>query len=746
MHFPRTEVAPLTLRADLEGLRGGLALVIVVYHLTFAPLGGVIGVDVFFVISGYLITRLLLDEHDRAGGVDLRAFYVRRARRLLPVAALVLSATLAAAWLVWSTPRALDVLLDVVAAAGFSENWHLIAAGTDYLQHDGPASPLQHFWSLAVEEQFYVVWPLVVVTVLSASRRQSPVTRRALVGCLAVVASAASAVWSWHLTATDIEAAYFEPFGRAWELGAGAACGALVPLVALPSDTWRRRLTGLGVALVAVTAVAVDPTSGFPWPGALPAVLGTALIVSLGSGTMRGLPRVLTWQPLVWAGRRSYSIYLWHFPVTVLGAALVDAWWRVPASIALTLVLSAVTYRVVEVPARRGRRWGSPPAPAVPPAGDVARPRPDAPAAPAAPAGRPPRAAAAQRSTPGHRGIAVAVVVTIVVVTASAAQTRSPTKLGDPSALAELVGLSPRPPGLDEVPPLPVAEPHETVHAALEADTWTPAQRSEIDAAFRNWLPPAMDVHTGCRNDPTPDPAAARTCRWGPDDAEHTAVVIGDSVAASWTSAVAAALVPQGWAVVALAFAGCTPVDLPRDAHYDDPAFERACDADREALLALPAAEDADLVVVSGGVNVLERRTDAIGVEAARDEWRTAAESTLARLTAAAPRVVLLGAPPAGPAIQDCFVRSGDPDDCLTTITPAQRAQVVAEAEAAAAAGPAAEHVDVTDWFCADDRCPAVLGGRLVRQDRSHLTEATSLALRDLLGDRLRDSTATAIS
>ncbi|NIJ05849.1 acyltransferase family protein [Frigoribacterium faeni] len=711
MDLSRTPVVPLTPRADLEGLRAVAVAVVVAYHLTLVPLGGVVGVDVFFVISGYLITRLLLDEHDRAGGVDLRAFYLRRARRLLPAAAVVLSATVAAAWLVWSTPRALDVLLDAVAAASSSENWHLIAAGTDYLQHDGPVSPLQHFWSLAVEEQFYVVWPLVAVAVLAAARRQGPTRRRALVGCVAVVATAASALWSWHLSATAVETAYFEPFGRAWELGAGAACGALVPLVALPSDTWRRRLTSLGVVLVAVTAVGVDPTSGFPWPGALPAVLGAALIVSLGSGTMPGLPRVLTWRPLLWAGRRSYSIYLWHFPVTVLGTALVDAWWRVPASIVLTLALSAVTYRVVEVPARRRRRQVSP----------------------------------SERTTaPGHRGIAVAAVVTLVVVTASAAQTRSPTKLGDPSALAALVGLSSRPPGLDEVPPLPVVEPRQTVLAALEADAWTPAQRAEIDAAYREWLTPAMDVHTGCRNDPTPDPAAGRTCRWGPADAEHTAVVIGDSVAASWTSAVAAALVPQGWAVVALAFAGCTPIDLPPDARYADPAFERACEVDREAMLALPAAEDADLVVVSGGVNVLARRVDAVGVEAARDEWRTAAESTLARLTAAAPRVVLLGAPPAGPAIQDCFVRPGDPDDCLSTITPAQRAQVVAEAEAAAAAGPAAEHVDVTDWFCADDRCPATLGGRLVRQDRSHLTEATSLALRDLLGDRLLGSTSTA--
>ncbi|MBD8585891.1 acyltransferase [Frigoribacterium sp. CFBP 13729] len=719
----RRTVGPLTRRPELEGLRGWLAAVIVLYHLTFVPVGGVIGVDVFFALSGYLITRLLLDEHDRTGLVDLGAFYVRRARRLLPVAGAVLGATVAASFAVWSTPRALDVLLDAVTSATFSANWHLIAAGTDYLQHDGPVSPLQHFWSLAVEEQFYVVWPLVVVLVLAAVRRRDATRRRLVVGCTALVASVASAAWSWHLTATSIEAAYFDPFGRAWEIGVGAACGALVPLVAVRTVAWRARATSLGMLLVLGSLLLTEPLAAFPWPGALPAVLGTALVLSFGSADLPGAPRLLCAPAAVWAGRRSYSIYLWHFPVAVVGSALVDSWWRVPASVALTFVLSAASYRWVERPALRGP--------------GAARPT----AAPGRPPGQGRVAAGARAPRAARPGLAVAAVVAVLVVVSSAAQVRSPTKLGEPSALASVLGLASEPPGGGDVPPLPARDPGTTVLAALEADTWSPAERSEIDSAFATSLAPAMDPHTGCRHDPTPSPDGARTCRWGPDDAERTAVVVGDSVAASWTSGIAAALVPEGWAVVALAFAGCTPVDLPPTARYDDPGFEDACSADREAMAALPAASGADLVVVSGGVNVLARRADAVGPEAAEREWRDAAESTLRRLAATTPRVVLLGAPPAGQAVRDCAVRVGSPGACVTTTTAAQRAQVAAEQAAATAAGPRVEHVDVTPWFCADGRCPAVLGGRLVRLDRSHLTEATSLATRDLLADRLLDAT-----
>ena len=711
-------IRPLARRRDLEGLRGWLALVIVVYHLAFVPVGGVIGVDVFFVVSGYLITRLLLDEHDRSGGVDLRAFYARRARRLLPVAAVALAATVAAACVVWSTPKALDVLLDAVASASFSTNWHLIAAGTDYLQHDGPVSPLQHFWSLAVEEQFYAVWPLLVVLVLVAVRSREATRRRVAVGCVALVASAASAVWSWHLTATHIEAAYFDSLGRAWELGVGAICAAVVPLAAARSVVWRSRATSLGVLLVVGSLLVTQPTVAFPWPGALPAVVGTALIVSFGSAELPGLPRLLTGAAAVWAGRRSYSIYLWHFPVAVVGAALVDAWWRVPASIAATLLLSAASYRWVERPGRRGRASAravvTPARPVVAPARPVVAPR-----------GR------------VRQGLVVATAVALVVVGASSAQVRSPTKLGDPSALAEVLDLSPDPPGIDGVPPLPTSDPEEAVLAGLAASTWSADERREVDRAFARSLPPAMDPRTGCRHDPTLDPSGARTCRWGPDDAERTAVVVGDSVAASWTSGVAAALVPRGWAVVALSFSGCTPVDLLPEARYDEPEFEAACRVDRDAMLALPAAEGADLVVVSGGVNVLDRRADEIGLEAAEHEWRDAAETTLRRLAASAPRVVLLDAPPAGVAVRDCALRRGGPDDCLTTTTPVQRAQVAAEAAAAAAVGRETVHVAAAEWFCLDGRCPAVLGGRLVRMDRSHLTEATSLATRDLLADHL---------
>ena len=209
-----------TFRPDVEGLRAVAVLLVVVSHVLGVPAGGYIGVDVFFVISGFLITGLLLREHARNGRISLRDFYARRVRRLMPAAVLVLAVTNVAAYLLFTGERAGQALRDSLWSLGFLANVRFSAIGTDYFDDTRPASPVQHYWSLAVEEQFYVVWPCLLILALWLGKRRGA-------GAVLLLVTAASLVWSIVLTASDSTAAYFSTPARAWELGVGALLAVL---------------------------------------------------------------------------------------------------------------------------------------------------------------------------------------------------------------------------------------------------------------------------------------------------------------------------------------------------------------------------------------------------------------------------------------------------------------------------------------------------------------------------------------
>lgn len=360
--------------AGLDGLRAIAVLLVVVYHLFPAWFlhSGFVGVDVFFVISGFLITSLLLREHAASGTVALRAFWTRRARRLLPALALVVTMSATAAWFVGG-----DVLVglgrQVLGAATFSYNWVSIAGGASYF---GAAEPelFRNLWSLAVEEQFYVLWPLLLPLVLLVRRRPARVA-------LAAAFAAGSALWAVYVAAAGgLTRAYYGTDTHAFGLliGVGLAFW-------LSGRAWKpaRPLGGIvgGVAVAGVVAVSAWPDGELLYPGIpLAASLLTAVAIAAGVAHGSVFGRALDTQPLRWIGERSYGIYLWHWPLIVLvtvGATggFVDRAIPVPLGIValvLTLVLSALSYRFVEQPVRRlgfrgslralGARLGSTPA------------------------------------------------------------------------------------------------------------------------------------------------------------------------------------------------------------------------------------------------------------------------------------------------------------------------------------------------------------------------------------------------
>ena len=365
-------------RPDVQGLRAVAVGLVVLNHAGIkAAAGGYVGVDVFFVISGFLITGLLLADASRNGRVSFTTFYTRRALRILPAATVVIVTTMLVSVQVLDFLRAREVLTDSVWATFFAANVHFGLEGADYFASHQWISPLQHFWSLAVEEQFYIVWPALLALVLFGlrglqARRRDETARRhrtLLRGRVVLVLGALGAgslYFSVKQTASAPTLAYFSTFARAWELVAGASLAALLPsLQRLPSSL-RAALSWAGVVGIAIAALTFDATTPFPGKAALLPVLSACAVIAGGVGAPRlGAWNLLGVKPLRFLGDISYSLYLWHWPVLILGAAYVGqalSFWQSLVLVAVAMLLSVASYFGVENPFRRSKRiWGSRP-------------------------------------------------------------------------------------------------------------------------------------------------------------------------------------------------------------------------------------------------------------------------------------------------------------------------------------------------------------------------------------------------
>ena len=341
-------------RPDVEGLRAIAIALVVLFHVGVPGIsGGFIGVDVFFVVSGFVITGLLLREHAASGRNRLLAFYGRRSRRILPAATLVIIVTVLASYRWLGFLIGDDTAHVARATALFYANFHFISTNTNYLASQAPPSALQNFWSLAVEEQFYLVYPTLFILVALLWKR---VSLRPKLSVMLVASIVVSFAWSIHQTSTNSVAAFFSPFTRAWELALGALVAvASVQLAKLPQPV-AAVLTWVGVGGVLIAATTYDTST--PYPGmavALP-VISTALIVAGGMARPAvGGEVLLRLPPFQWLGKLSYSLYLWHWPILIIAAQHVGHPLTVDENLLLVLfalALSVGSYFLVENPIR----------------------------------------------------------------------------------------------------------------------------------------------------------------------------------------------------------------------------------------------------------------------------------------------------------------------------------------------------------------------------------------------------------
>ncbi|WP_308796884.1 acyltransferase family protein [Agromyces silvae] len=356
---------PTLFRGDIQGLRALAVLLVLLYHSGVSVLsGGYVGVDVFFVISGFLITSHIWREIDQTGRLRFAQFYARRARRILPASFAVLILSVAAA-LIWLPPLQHPAMLQAAAAtAAYVPNVLFAAQGTNYLAETAP-SVFQHYWSLGIEEQFYLIWPLLMLAAFVLTRR----SYRGLLITLVILVIGSFAL-SIIATGVSQPIAFFMLPTRAWELGVGGLLALLVAraphwlsLPGVPLVGW------LGLGMIAASALVFTSSTPFPgWQAAIP-VLGTALVILAGSGrsTRLGPARSLSVRPALFLGAISYSLYLVHWPLLVIPqeaiglSAPLPSWLTLSLG-ALAIPLAWLSWRFIEEPFRKSGRAAKRPA------------------------------------------------------------------------------------------------------------------------------------------------------------------------------------------------------------------------------------------------------------------------------------------------------------------------------------------------------------------------------------------------
>ncbi len=357
-------------RPDVQGLRAIAILLAIVYHADIQPFsGGYVGIEVFFVISGFVITGLLLRERDSTGHTSLRSFYGRRARRIIPMATLVIIVTVIVTYHSLGTLVGHETAVDGAWSAVFLANVHFQATDTNYLLSQAPPSPLLNYWSLGVEEQFYIVYPALFLFLGWWAQRARRGSFRLRITVVLVAVIVASYTYSIVFTASNAQSAYFSLLVRSWELALGGLIAVYSPELRRIPQAWAAVASWVGLAVILVASVTLTPASDYP--GALVAIptLAAGLVIAAGACAPKwGVEVLLRRQPFPFLALISFSLYLWHWPILEIaaqrrGVATLPVWDDVLLLVGAG-VLASLTYRFIENPVRHAkflvrRKWAS---------------------------------------------------------------------------------------------------------------------------------------------------------------------------------------------------------------------------------------------------------------------------------------------------------------------------------------------------------------------------------------------------
>ncbi|MFC9771828.1 MULTISPECIES: acyltransferase family protein [unclassified Pseudarthrobacter] len=692
-------------RKDIQALRALAVMLVVLNHLWPVRLpGGYVGVDVFFVISGYLISKHLLGELERSDRINLGQFYARRIRRLLPAATLVGVVSLLAAWVLLPFSRWVAIAQETMASVLYVENWVLAAKSVDYSAHNEAASTVQHYWSLSVEEQFYLVWPLLMLGLFTAAVKFR-LRRRALLTLGVALASVIALVFCIWFTYTNRSPAYFVTPARVWEFGAGAlvaiggahAVGALrlrLPSyhVALPGTAqW------LGYGLIAFSALTFNEQTFFPGFAAAVPVVGTVLVIASGPNSPFWSPnQVLAARPIQFVGDVSYSLYLWHWPLIVLAPAILSRPLGTLDKIgilALAIGLSYASKKLVEDPGRTKLLKGAKPLRVV-------------------------LVMAAAMAT-------VCALCGGLLLSFGKAQEAETAKLqnlsgdpcygarsldpknncGDPFGAARVANVGP-----NEAPRFDAPECHPAADPIVFED-----QKLLTECDFTGGAPATATV-------------------W----------LIGDSHAEQWKSALYELARLHKWKLKESMVGGCPFVDVKRVAFMGEPAddarSQKRCLEWSKQVTDRIVQEKPGMVFASsfGAGETIDDGTGRPQLE----QYSDAVAKRFLAWTGAGSRVFVFRDPPLTlrHSSPDCVaLNQQQPINCANPRTEA----LVPDPIASAAVGmgkPSVKVLDMSDQFCDDQTCYAVIGGLQVYADFDHASRSYVHSLMPVVAQRFNEA------
>ncbi|MGP7813398.1 acyltransferase family protein [Glutamicibacter soli] len=683
-------------RADIQGLRALAVGVVVIYHFWPKVLpGGFIGVDVFFVISGFLITSHLLTKPPRRIR-DIGQFWMRRVKRLLPASFLVILVSLFGVWLLAPETLWQDWGLQAVASTFYFQNWFLATSKVDYLAEGDAPSPFQHFWSLSTEEQFYLVWPiligLLVLLAIRWGRKTQPVALTGIAFIFAV-----SLGYSVYATATDPGIAYFSTFTRGWEFAAGALVAAFGARAHAPkSDVLSSIAAWVGLGAIVLSALTFNGEMSFPGAIALLPVMGTALLL-LAHATHQASPQLLLGnKPVRFIGDISYAIYLWHWPLLVLLPFAVADFGVIERllTLVLTVLLAALTQVLVET---RFRKF-------IDTSRIMSAPR-----------------------------FLIAGSATLAII-AGGFYTVSGQIMEDSMDITASIERVEKYLGEDCIGP--------------NAVTANCSSGEGISEQFKALAPAPVVAKTDkpkvyaddCFALEGEDFSRKPVCHYG--KGEVKVALIGNSHAGHWFPAVEPIATRHGWSLDTYLISRCA-VNGERQKFDTERRIQSCVDYDSWVLEQV-TAKKYDLIITSSRQSL---PLDGYTYEQALEPSRRAFDSTLDSWTATGAEVVVIADTPFPGAtvknVPDCAAENiNQLSKCSGAKAKWMPADPLADA-AKATSNDRVNLVDLNDYLCSDGTCYGVVGGMITFWDQSHLSNTYAQALSPMLEQQLQDKIST---
>jgi peptidoglycan/LPS O-acetylase OafA/YrhL len=705
-------------RPDIEGLRAVAVVFVILSHLQLGEnlfSGGFVGVDIFFVISGYLITSLLMHEYSKnakankgSGWISLRIFYFRRARRLLPAAILVLFATVLFSYIFLNSVKAGQTLKDSLFALFFLANLNLISQNTDYFQQGFESGPLQHFWSLSVEEQYYLIFPtLFLITVVLNGLKIGKYRLRwrnrlaLVVGTLTAV----SLIWSIIQSNASPVSGYFSSLARAWEIGVGSLLAiGIFKGVPKESRLLNTVLASAGVFGIFLSVTIFNSSSLFPGFNALLPTLSTCCLIYVGASRSQSVvTRLLSTKVFTFLGKISYSLYLWHLPILILIPQFLEPKLSQSVSRVILLIpiflLSILTYFFIERPMRTVN----------PPAKWEVR-----------------STSIKDQALEKFNQIEASLLI-LIVVSLAVGVTYSNGTLGVPKSNQQIADTS-------ELNTQPTASPTsqpvkpEVDEYQQALALWQEQLRSglSITTIPKDLNPPLSKLSAyapgewrNCLNSRIP------SCTTGSADAKKIAVVVGDSYASAIFPMVTNALGASEWKVIGIFRGQCMIADV---VPIIKEKIDNECSNFRRSWFNYIKSTKPDLVLLSDNFDT-EFSVPTNG-SAALGYWQAKLGESLEIITSSSKNVIYFTAAPTVKALKDCVMASGEiGQGCIGKASARNTKRQIA---AVVINSYGARSIDSREWTCVFQGCPPIVGNVAVYTDGSHFTRQFAITLSPL--------------